>query len=198
MTSSPLPRTTRLFLYILVLVSCTGRHQTSASSNRPQFSPNRAPSTRLYPHDRDHHARHSLEILEEHPLELYHGKTPGFLNGVVLVSATNLLINVLRPDEAIMWQFKVPRILWEICLMFTATICKVPASTPSNTSSLVYLTLSTMLWTTALTDIFLWAPLFAFWSGMDNEDCSGGWFTGRPYVCVKNPEKGYGRLLVTM
>ena len=82
--------------------------------------------------------------------------------------------------------------LWEICIMVTATLANASASN----SLMIYLLLTFMLGTTALVDIFVWAPFFALWAGIDNEDCSGGWFTGRPYVCRPNHMKGYGRLLV--
>ena len=76
--------------------------------------------------------------------------------------------------------------------MMTATTAN---ASPSK-SPMTYLLLAFMLVTTALVDIFVWAPLFALWAGVDNQDCSGGFFTGRPYVCQPNHAKGYGRMLV--
>jgi hypothetical protein len=234
---------TKLYLCLLLLLCPSTRWAkksilATAASHRPQnFGP---PPHNRHPFEFDPNFQmisesqqaHALGIVEStssgNQLDRYHAKSsPGFLTGVVLVAATNLMINVLRPDDTIVWQvmyidcsrwiqsgqypsrqsltislsflllkFRMPRILWEFCLMITATIAKFPSSAVSHTSSLIYLTLSTMLWTTALTDIFLWAPFFALWAGTDNQDCSGGWFTGRPYVCVKNHAKGYGRLLV--
>lgn len=68
-------------------------------------------------------------------------------------------------------------------------------------SPLSYLLLSLMLGCTALIDIFFWGPIFGFAASFGNKDCSGGWFSRRPYVCVSNPSldyiKGYGRLFVT-
>ena len=61
-------------------------------------------------------------------------------------------------------------------------------------SHMMYVLLSIMTATTALIDIFIWAPLFATFSSF--ETCSGGWFTGKPYVCVKDYTKGWSRLVV--
>ena len=78
--------------------------------------------------------------------------------------------------------------------MVIATTKKAaPAKSPAT-----YLLLAFMLGTTALVDIFVWAPLFAIWAGIDKEDCTGGFFSGRPYVCRPNRSKSWGRLLVTM
>lgn len=55
-----------------------------------------------------------------------------------------------------------------------------------------------MLGITALIDIFWWAPFFSLWAGIDNQDCTGGWFTGQPRICQTNYVKSYGRLFVTI
>jgi len=78
--------------------------------------------------------------------------------------------------------------------MVTATTAS--ASSTSRAPSMIYLLLALMLGSTALIDIFWWAPFFAILSGIDGQDCSGGFFSGRPYVCTPNHAKGYGRLLV--
>lgn len=78
--------------------------------------------------------------------------------------------------------------------MVTATL----TSSAQSTAPAMYVLLAFMLGTTALVDIFVWAPLFAIWAGVDNQDCTGGFFTGRPYMCRPNRTKGWGRLAVTM
>jgi hypothetical protein len=150
-------------------------------------------------------------------------KAPSFLSGVILVSMGNMAINWFRPDPDIGWevcstvwpksealasrlrtnfgfsplQNRIPRLMWESLIFFTATSIKALPDSP-----LSYLLLSLMLGCTALIDIFFWAPIFGFATSFDNHDCSGGWFTGRPYVCTPNPAmdyiKGYGRLIVIL
>ena len=78
--------------------------------------------------------------------------------------------------------------------MVTATI----TSEFSSKTPTMYLLLAFMLGTTAMVDIFVWAPLFALLAGVDNQDCTGGIFTGRPYICRNNYTKERGRLLVTV
>lgn len=118
--------------------------------------------------------------------------SPPFLTGVVLVTAANILFNALRPDPSISFESRVPRILWEFFLLCSAINLKA-----SPDSAYSYMLLAIMLGTTALIDIFIWAPLFGLWASFGKKECSGGWFTGKPKVCKTNPVKGYGRLLVT-
>lgn len=111
-------------------------------------------------------------------------------------SIINVLINSLRPDDSIPWFVRVPRILWEFCV---AVICMTASSSPSTTSSVLFL-LSGMLFSTAVTDIFFWAPLFAMF--VEFETCTGGGlfglFRGKPRVCYEDVTKGYGRVLVSI
>lgn len=62
-----------------------------------------------------------------------------------------------------------------------------------------FLLLALMTFTTALTDIFVYAPAFAMFASFETCNASGGWFTGKPYKyeCFKDYSKGVGRLLVS-
>jgi hypothetical protein len=57
-----------------------------------------------------------------------------------------------------------------------------------------YLLLAIMLIATALTDIFVWAPVFA--AAISFHSCTGGWLTGEPRRCQVDLAKGYGRAIV--
>lgn len=73
-------------------------------------------------------------------------------------------------------------------------------ATASRTSSVLsmspsrFLLLAFMLITTALTDIFVWAPIFA--AMINFKTCTGGWLTGEPHRCRVDLSKGYGRAFV--
>ena len=109
-------------------------------------------------------------------------------NAVVFVAAANLVINTIRPDPNISWQMKVPRILWEITIMVLA---KVATSTALPA---IYILLACVLGSTAMVDLFVWAPLFASFAHF--ESCEGGFF--RPQVCRSDFTKGLGRMLVVV
>jgi hypothetical protein len=72
--------------------------------------------------------------------------------------------------------------------------------TATRTSSVLsmspsrFLLLAFMLITTALTDIFVWAPIFA--AMINFKTCTGGWLTGEPHRCRVDLSKGYGRTFV--
>ncbi|KAL7540858.1 hypothetical protein ACHAXR_010427 [Thalassiosira sp. AJA248-18] len=109
---------------------------------------------------------------------------------VVYVSIFNSVINIIRPDSAIIWQARVPRFLWELCI---AVIAK--AATTSDPSLCLLLCLMTI--PTALMDIFVWAPGFAMFA--DFETCTGGGILSRkPKVCTADWLKGAGRLFVSV
>mmetsp|Transcript_38885 Transcript_38885/g.81345 ORF Transcript_38885/g.81345 Transcript_38885/m.81345 type:complete len:225 (-) Transcript_38885:54-728(-) len=109
---------------------------------------------------------------------------------VVYISIFNSVVNILRPDPAIIWQARLPRVLWEICIAFVAK------SVNCNQSSLCLL-LCLMMVPTALVDIFIWAPSFAMFA--EFESCKGGGFLSRqPKICVSDYAKGIGRLFVTV
>jgi hypothetical protein len=57
-----------------------------------------------------------------------------------------------------------------------------------------FLLLAVMLVSTALADIFVWAPVFA--AAVSFTSCAGGWLTGEPRRCHADLAKGYGRALV--
>ena len=105
------------------------------------------------------------------------------------IAAANLIINVLRPDPTISIQMRVPRLIWEMTIMVlakTATITTVPA---------VYLLLAFILGSTAVVDLFVWAPLFATFASF--ETCEGiGFF--QPRKCRSDYTKGVGRMLVVV
>lgn len=110
---------------------------------------------------------------------------------VVYVSIINSVINTIRPDRAIIWQARVPRALWEICIAFVAK----SANNTSNPSVCLLLCLMTI--PTALIDIFIWAPSFAMFANF--ETCTGGGILSRqPKVCTSDYVKGVGRLFVSV
>lgn len=77
---------------------------------------------------------------------------------VTLVAAANLLFNIIRPDPNISLQMKIPRVIWEGTIMILATIAT------HTTMPAVYLLLACVLGWTAIVDLFLWTPIFAFFS----------------------------------
>jgi len=130
-------------------------------------------------------------------VELHHGvknlttltKKVSFLP-VVYVAVINSVINVLRPDAAIIWQARVPRVLWEVCIAIVAK-----SASTSNPSTCLLLCLMTV--PTALIDIFVWAPSFAMFANF--ETCTGGGiFSRQPKVCTSDYQKGIGRLFVSL
>mmetsp|Transcript_15424 Transcript_15424/g.28021 ORF Transcript_15424/g.28021 Transcript_15424/m.28021 type:complete len:181 (-) Transcript_15424:56-598(-) len=109
---------------------------------------------------------------------------------VVYVSIINSVINTIRPDRAIIWQARVPRALWEICIVFVAK----SANNTFNPSVCLLLCLMTI--PTALMDIFIWAPSFVMLANF--ETCTGGGILSRqPKVCTSDYVKGVGRLFVS-
>mmetsp|Transcript_62407 Transcript_62407/g.92705 ORF Transcript_62407/g.92705 Transcript_62407/m.92705 type:complete len:244 (-) Transcript_62407:711-1442(-) len=110
---------------------------------------------------------------------------------VVFLSLANILFNILRPDPAIFWQARVPRVLWEFCIGTLALLSSSSDTTPASYFLLVIITGAT-----ALIDIFFWAPVFAF--SADFEECTGGgWFSQKPKVCRSDYIRGVGRLTVS-
>lgn len=114
----------------------------------------------------------------------------GQFESVVYVSAANLVINSLRPDPQIRWHMKIPRMLWEISIM---TVAKAASSSDSIS---LYMMLFFLTGSTAIIDLFVWAPIFAAMTSF--ETCQGGFFTGERYRCHPDNIKGYGRLLATV
>ena len=112
--------------------------------------------------------------LQEHistnplPIGRFEGPPPGNLYleshertsfaAVTLVAAANLLLNIIRPDPSITLQMKIPRIIWEGAIMILATIAT------NTTMPAVYLLLACVLGWTAMVDLFVWTPIFAFFS----------------------------------
>mmetsp|Transcript_4165 Transcript_4165/g.9317 ORF Transcript_4165/g.9317 Transcript_4165/m.9317 type:complete len:227 (+) Transcript_4165:223-903(+) len=104
------------------------------------------------------------------------------------VATINVFFNALRPDPTIIWQARLPRIMWEVCIA-------VAAAAADGGSPPLLLLLSLMTLPTALVDIFIWAPGFALFS--EFETCKGGGFFSRePRVCEVDYARGLGRLLV--
>ena len=74
-------------------------------------------------------------------------------------------------------------------------IAVVAKSANANNPS-VCLLLCLMLIPTALMDIFVWAPSFAYFASF--ETCTGGGFLSKqPKVCTSDYVKGIGRLFVS-
>lgn len=109
---------------------------------------------------------------------------------VVCVAAANLCLNLLRSDPSIPWQMKVPRVLWEIAIMILA----MTATDTATALPAIYILLAFVLASTAVVDIFVWAPLFASFANF--ETCQGGIFSRR--VCRSDYTKGIGRLVVVV
>jgi hypothetical protein len=125
----------------------------------------------------------------------------------------NILINSLRPDDWIPWPARIPRLMWEAAICATSGTCAMSISTAlvetihrgGITESGVHirlLLLCLMTLTTALVDIFVWAPI-ASWA-VQWERCTGGgdglWFLRRPSerICTSDYVTGFGRILVTI
>jgi len=120
---------------------------------------------------------------------------------VIFVSTANSIINTFRPDPHIPWTLRVPRILWEVAIALVARTAATAARKSSTSTYLsasphTYLLLCIMLLTTAVTDIFLWAPVFAYMTNF--ETCHGGWWTrrGGDVRCYRDYAKGMSRLVV--
>lgn len=110
---------------------------------------------------------------------------------VTFVCITNAFINILRPDPDISIQARLPRCMWEGYI----ALCGNYAASNWRQSQTVLVLLAIMTGTTALIDIFIWAPLFAAFA--EFKTCEGGWFTGSPRVCYSDYTKGVGRLFVS-
>lgn len=144
-----------------------------------------------YRHVVDTKNHEQMEDVPSHHASLYNETPRRSFLPVVYLSIINSLINVLRPDRAIIWQARVPRALWEICIAIVAT----SANNTSNQS--VCLLLCLMMVPTAFMDIFLWAPSFAMFANF--ETCTGGGIFSRlPKECNTDYVKGIGRLFVTV
>lgn len=135
----------------------------------------------------------SLESSPRYPPDLPHGnlyletRERTSFDAVSFVAAANFIINIMRPDSTISIQMRVPRLIWEITIMVlakTATITTVPA---------IYLLLAFILGSTAVVDLFVWAPLFATFASF--ETCEGNGFF-QPRKCRSDYTKGVGRMLV--
>jgi len=112
-----------------------------------------------------------------------------------MVAILNAFVNALRPDDAIAWPLRVPRILYELSL---ATVSKSVglSSIPSRPSLLL---LAVMLLSAAVADIFVWSPLFAAFVQFETCTSGGNWFAGgEPRQCRPDLAKGYGRLFVVL
>jgi len=106
------------------------------------------------------------------------------------VACANVLVNALRRDSAILWQARVPRVMWEVAIGTVALRATSPRASPA-----LYLLLAAMTATTAVVDIFVWAPIFAYFA--DFRTCEGGWFSRAPRACRVDYTKGLGRLFVS-
>mmetsp|Transcript_26467 Transcript_26467/g.41025 ORF Transcript_26467/g.41025 Transcript_26467/m.41025 type:complete len:271 (+) Transcript_26467:120-932(+) len=110
---------------------------------------------------------------------------------VTYVCIINAIINLFRPDRDISIQARLPRCMWEAYI----ALCANFAAANWRQNQTVLVLLSIMTGTTALIDIFIWAPLFAAFASF--ETCEGGWFTGVRRVCYSDYTKGFGRLFVS-
>lgn len=108
---------------------------------------------------------------------------------VCYVSAFKIIFNMLRPDELIPLQGRLPRIMWEIIFFTIADLTRRPSVSPAT-----YILLALTTATTAVVDIFLWAPIFGVAAKF--ETCKGGFFSRR-YQCQRDYVKGFGRLMVS-
>ena len=105
------------------------------------------------------------------------------------LAIANLLFNLLRPDTWLPLAVRLPRAIWEMAI---ATTCFSSIQTQST-----LLLLSVMTLSTALMDMFVGAPLAAFF--VQWKTCyGGGLLSRRPRVCAPDLVKGYGRLFVTL
>jgi hypothetical protein len=103
---------------------------------------------------------------------------------------------------------KLPRICWELCIVFIAQHVmshhhhqqqqqrRRRQADPNTPQTITHMLLSWMLLSTGFIDIFVWSPYFAFRTNF--ESCTGGFFSGRPRICVDDYTKGFIRLLTSI
>ncbi len=119
----------------------------------------------------------------------YQAQSLPFLKTVMVVSVLNICINVMRPDPFVGRVMRLPRILWEACIGNTAVLAQV--------QPLFILMLSLMTFLTSVLDIFVWGPMFAFFTSW--ERCTvGACFSGQPQICVPDYIMGSSRLLASI
>ena len=126
-------------------------------------------------------------------IEIYYS----WLNIIPYISFTNIVINLLRPDPDIAFWQRLPRCFWEmyvaVAALFAADGIKRELIFQKSWRLML---LIFMTGTTAIIDIFVWAPLFAVFTSF--QTCEGGIFTGKPYTCYSDYTKGFGRLFVSI
>lgn len=112
-------------------------------------------------------------------------------NKVLWVAFANVFINTMRIDPSITLEMRLPRVIWEIAIGVVAVSANTENAIPA-----IYILLAIMTGSTAMTDLFFWAPLFAGMASFEN--CTGGgWFSRRPRICRNDYSTGLGRLFVS-
>ena len=94
------------------------------------------------------------------------------------VAVINVLVNSLRTDSSIPWPLRLPRLLWEMAIALLAH-CSSMHHSPVFSMSLAFMTFST-----ALIDLFMWAPLFAAIASF--QPCPKQWWSDHARTCTTN------------
>mmetsp|Transcript_2264 Transcript_2264/g.4591 ORF Transcript_2264/g.4591 Transcript_2264/m.4591 type:complete len:288 (+) Transcript_2264:161-1024(+) len=110
-------------------------------------------------------------------------------DAAIYIASANMLVFSLRPDPHVAWFARIPRLLWEASLL---VIAKAASSTISPS---LYILLCIMTLSTSLVDVFVWAPMYAFFVSF--ETCSGGGFFSEGH-CVTDRSKGFSRMAVSI
>lgn len=81
-----------------------------------------------------------------------------YLDRALTATIVNILVCFLRPVDWFSWQARVPRCLWELCIVLSCKRASLSIQRRTQTNQ-VYLLLFLLLAPTGLVDVFFWAPL---------------------------------------
>ena len=151
---------------------------------------------------RDHTFRRSTlkpVRVRRQPLARLSGTQPALAQAVRQFRVTsnlalfNMALNAYRPDPDVGWAMRVPRLLWEL------SIAVVADQAAYQMEATWFLLSAIMTLTTSLTDIFVWAPVFASETTFVVCNDRDMWRDSRtPQDCYTDYVRGHGRLLVVV
>ena len=124
--------------------------------------------------------------------------TPPKFRSAIYVAIANILLFALRPEESMHWFTRVPRLLWEFSLLSILTWASLLVAPP------LYLLVATMAFSTAMVDVFFWAPIYAFFTSFETCTTEGPpirrfFLTHEETTrCVTDLAKGLSRGAVTI
>ena len=124
--------------------------------------------------------------------------TPPKFRSAIYVAIANILLFALRPEETMHWFTRVPRLLWEFSLLSILTWASLLVARP------LYLLVATMAFSTAMVDVFFWAPIYDFFTSFETCTTEGPpilrFFLAHEETtrCVTDLAKGLSRGAVTI